>query len=73
MTKASEKAKKKDELPALTPGDLELLNYHGTEGLIRIGLQAAHERVTKNRIIFVLCAFLRVVSDSNHNLKREGT
>jgi len=58
VTKASEKAKKKDELPALTPGDLELLNYHGAEGLIRIGLQAAHERVTKNRIIFVLCAFL---------------
>lgn len=34
-----------------SPSDAKLLSYHGVEGLIRIGLQAAHERVVKNRII----------------------
>lgn len=36
---------------AFSPSDIKLLSYHGVEGIIRIGLQAAHERVIKNRII----------------------
>lgn len=40
----------KDDL-SLSSKDMELMSHHGVEGLIRVGLQAAHERVVKNRII----------------------
>lgn len=46
---------------SLSAKDMELINHHGVEGLIRVGLQAAHERVAKNRIIASL-GFLLILS-----------
>ena len=51
-SKTTEKSSKHDASEAaLSPSDMKLLEHHGVQGLIRIGLQAAHERVVKNRII----------------------
>lgn len=37
-----------------TPDEHALLAHHGMDGLLRLGLHAAHERTVKNRIILVL-------------------
>lgn len=53
MTKKEKKSSSDEPELSLSPADMKLMEYHGIQGLIRIGLQAAHERVAKNRIIAV--------------------
>ena len=60
MAKTAKKDSKQDKDTSLSPDDMKLMEYHGVQGLIRIGLQAAHERVIKNRIIAVAGLLLTV-------------
>lgn len=51
------------EESGLTLEEQELLRYHGIEGIIRLGLASAGERVFKNRLIYsmlVLCVVLGI-------------
>lgn len=52
VSKVDESGKEGSEVESsLSKSEVRLLQHHGAEGLIRIGLNAAAERVTKNRIL----------------------
>lgn len=49
-----------EDEPSFSPSDMKLLQHHGMEGLIRLGMNAAYDRVVKNRIIAVAGLLLTV-------------
>lgn len=60
VAKTPKEESKKGDDSSLSLADLKLMQHHGMQGLIRIGLQAAHERVFKNRVIAVVGVLLTV-------------